>query len=641
MVGNRPFMVWDGEGCGHDDQQDYVLFGWQRDGDSHYISGRSLRTSELLDFIYAEANDYIDHIHVSFGFGYDVDQILKDMPDELQRELIDRNKVAWDEWVITYLPHKMFKLKRVGKGNKEITICDAMTFFGTSLIGAAKQYVPDHPLMTEVSKGKSLRNSFTFDQLSYRIIPYWERENKLFLETMQALRQSLMGAGINVESWHGPGAVANALIKKHKLGTHIQQSRDEMPLEVTTACQFAFFGGRFENLKCGRIPGPIYGYDLRSAYPAAMSKMPGLKNGQWRKVWFNDENGRAKLYAGQFNEWGLYRYMLPPLPESLREDACRSLGPLPNRAENGTVSFAIEGNGWAFGHEIIAAALTGWDVRVLYGWVYEVPEKLVEYPFIYNLEMYIKRAQYKKAGNPAQLGLKLGMNSGYGKLAQTIGYDEETLRPPKYHHSWYAGQITSWCRARIQLAMAQAPNAIVACETDGIYSRVPLNLRIGTGLGEWEETRYDEMVYVQSGFYFARQGECPPGCPHTPKEPDSQCAWQIAKVRGLSTGKNADLGDVFDRVNNLAPIPTTVTRYGSMTGYIGRPNAHTWFDQDRTAVWGGGGKRYHEPAECMACKAKPNAGQAHDTVMTRPFCGDSAPRTLAWAEDPELDYDYE
>ncbi len=612
----REFMVWDGEGAGTDDQgrQNYVLLGCQSLDHTEVITGRSLRTQQCLDFIYENACEYSEYIHVAFAFNYDVDQMLKDMDDEHQQYLVDNGEVVWNEWRIEYIPSKMFKLKKSGRGNRQITICDAFAFFATSLIKAAKQYVPDHPDLEIVAEGKAQRNDFTYADLFTIIRPYWERENSLFLSTMVALRMSLKGAGINLESWHGPGAVANALIKKHRIGTHIQTSRDDMPLQVVDATTFAYFGGRFENWIIGHVPGPIYSYDIRSAYPAAMSKMPGLMKGKWQQT-------------RELEEWGIYRYEYGR-ESDIRGNSLLGTGPLPNRGTNGSVSYGLSGSGWAYGHEIVAGIHAGFDIDISGGWVFNSAQP--EYPFIFNHEMYVKRAQYKRVGNPAQLGLKLGMNSGYGKLAQTVGWDEQTLQPPKYHHQWYAGQITSWCRARILEAIMQSPENIIACETDGIYSMVPLKLQEGPGLGYWEASVYDEIYYVQNGFYFARQGECPTGCTHDGRK---ECSWTF-KVRGLSTGKRANLGEVMRACDTLAPITTHVPRYGSLTGYVGRPNAHKWFLQERTTEWGGNGKRYHEPSACPRCQT--GHEPFHRTVLSRPWGGASEPRGLPWQDEPEL-----
>jgi hypothetical protein len=53
---------------------------------------------------------------------------------------------------------------------------------------------------------------------------------------------------------------------------------------------------------------------------------------------------------------------------------------------------------------------------------------------------------------------------------------------------------------------AQKQGGLIAVETDAVFSTVPLDLPIGEGLGEWECTTFDEMIYLQSGMYFGRQG---------------------------------------------------------------------------------------------------------------------------------------
>jgi hypothetical protein len=235
---------------------------------------------------------------------------------------------------------------------------------------------------------------------------------------------------------------------------------------------------------------------------------------------------------------------------------------------------------------VIAAQLTGWDIEILDGWTYETEELSA---FMFLEEMFNLRREAKREGNPAQLAYKLGMNSLYGKLAQLIGWDQEQNLPPKYHHQWYAGHTTSWTRARIYLAMMQQPDAIVSCETDSVASTVPLDLKLGTYLGEWDSSEYDEMVYVQSGIYFART--------------TGSDQWDIAKTRGT-----AKLGihritveQALSVLPVLEPIRTVNRRYGGMAGYIDHPNHWQWFDQAITIKWGAEGKRRHAPELCPDC----------------------------------------
>ena len=588
----KPFLAWDGEGT---KDCDYVLLGHTGDGGTMITGDRKrLTTVECLDFIWRQTKENKDSIHVSFGFNYDVDQILRDVPSDKLRELKEWNEVTYAGYKIWYIPWKMFK---VSKGrSRGVTIYDTMTFFQTSLIKAAEQYVPGDERIAIVHAGKDNRDSFMYSDLD-EIIEYWQLEGELMCSVMNSLRRSTLSAGINLKKWHGPGAVAEALIEQQHLAQHIADSRNDMPLEVTEATAYAFFGGRFECRQFGLIDQPVYVYDINSAYPTALSKVPMLINGQWTQT-------------KEVDEWGLYHVRNHGKPGA----TIASLGPLPCRTADGNVYFPLSCEGWYYGHEVMAAMMTGWNIEILDGWRY-VTEELSAFMFLE--EMFNKRREAKQEGNPAQLAYKLGMNSLYGKLAQLIGWNQKENLPPKFHHQWYAGQTTSWTRARIYLAMMQQPDAIVACETDSVASTIPLNLKEGSYLGEWEATQYDRMVYVQSGIYFAQH--------------DGVDEYDVAKTRGTAkTGPNKlSVNQALQALPTLEPLRTTNRRYGGMSGYIDHPNHWQWFDQPIEVKWGAEGKRRHTPEVCPFCIADP-ASLRHLTVTTSPGMGFSSPRAIPW-----------
>lgn len=169
------------------------------------------------------------------------------------------------------------------------------------------------------------------------------------------------------------------------------------------------------------------------------------------------------------------------------------------------LTYPQRGSAWQWSPEIEAALDHGVKVRVHEGLALECDYSSRAFAFV--PEMYQRRQEWRRQGEPAQAVLKLGLNSLYGKLAQSIGYDPKTGRLPPYHNPVYAGLITSITRATVYRAMMQSPNAIAYAATDGIVSSVPLNLEVGSGLGQWELTEIDEMKVVQSGVYCWKVGE--------------------------------------------------------------------------------------------------------------------------------------
>lgn len=605
----KPFVAWDGEGVHADDgTMHYVLLG-HSENDGTYISSHRLTTDECLSFIYEETREHADKIHVSFGFNFDVDQILRDVPTEKLEQLKKHGDLVYHGYKIRYIKWKMFS---VSKGrSRGVTIYDTITFFQTNLIGAAHQYIPDDDRIGIVEQGKQGRKEFVYSELD-SITRYWKIEGELFCSIMYALRSSMLGAGINLDKWHGPGAVAESLIKKHHLATHIQESRTDMPLEVEEATAYAFFGGRFECRRIGHIDAPTYTYDINSAYPAALSKVPMLINGRW------EHNGYAMT---SINEWGIYRVT----NHGHKERNVSDLAPLPCRTSDGNVYFPLTCTGWYYGHEVKAAIMTGWDIEIHESWEYVTDEPSA---FMFLEDMFNLRKEAKANGNPAQLAYKLGMNSIYGKLAQLIGWDEKNNLPPKFHQQWYAGQTTSWTRARIYLAYSQQPFDFISCETDSITTTAPLSLKIGSYLGQWEANKYEDYLYIQSGIYFGKK--------------DGK--WLVSKTRGI--GKNIiNVEDAFKALPTLSRLSASNHRYGGMSGYLGKDKHWTWFDQTVEVKWGGEGKRHHVSSQCDYCQRMEHPVQ-HITVITAPSLGMSVPRAIPWIDgkihdEPDMDDDIE
>jgi hypothetical protein len=92
--------------------------------------------------------------------------------------------------------------------------------------------------------------------------------------------------------------------------------------------------------------------------------------------------------------------------------------------------------------------------------------------------------------------LKFGMNSLYGKTAQRCGH-------APFHDVVSAGLITAITRARLLEAIGQNPHSAVMLATDAVFSRKPLSLDIGTGLGQWEEEIWPDLFIAQPGVYWS------------------------------------------------------------------------------------------------------------------------------------------
>lgn len=586
---NRPFIALDGEGVNHtqDGPQSYVLLG-ASSGES--VTAKDLSTIQCLQFLMTVKARNPHGLFVAFAFNYDVNMILKDVPHHLLHRIRKAKRTRWGGYAIQYIPSKYFRVTNTHT-NETITVYDTFTFFATSFVKACEEYLgKDEPRLVRVRDGKGKRNIFHYNELDSIIKPYMFEELSLMVTLCETLRWTLETAGIFPKSWHGPGAVASALLKREGIRDHKSVN---LPGRVRLASQYAYYGGRFEQFKTGHYEGDVYQYDIRSAYPYALTMCPSL-TGEWVE----------REQATDANPFKLYRVIYANVTADLR-----SINPIPCR-NNHRVYYPPMVETWVWGPEYeMLRKWYGNHIQTLS--VIEIDDDGTR-PFEFVGEMYEQRAEWKRQGNPAQLGLKLSLNSLYGKLAQRVGYNEEKMTAPPYHQLEWAGFVTSVCRAKMLDLMNQHPESIVAVETDGIFSTVPLDIDEGPHLGQMEAEHYDGIMYIQSGVYFKYQ--------------DGD--WLSGKTRGFANN-TLQPAQVLSCVANLDELETTQTRFGGMAQHMGKPTWRRFNTTPQTIQWGGGGKRVHNPSLCTACST---GGQWHDTKCRKPDDYRSQPHTLPWID---------
>jgi hypothetical protein len=481
---NREFVAWDGEGGNEDDgSHTYFLLA---NSDGLDISERNGISSIQAFEAMLSARKGVTHI--GYGLNYDINMILNGGVElEALQDLYKKGNCRWAGYWIEWRPGKSFTVKR---RNRSFTIFDILPFFQRSFVEALDEYIGTNwPYRDEIKREKLRRGNFDWSEIN-EIRHYNAAELANTVSLADELRSRLFKVGIRVQRWDGPGAIAASLFKKYDVKSHIPAP----PESVISAGRYAYAGGRFEIIRKGHSLEHSYQYDIRSAYPSAARNLPccNPSHGYWRHREFPDDNTIRPIWGG----FGLYRLeVVNPITTSLTQPQ-----PLWHRNKNGTVFFSQYCANWYWTPEAqMMDEFGGCFIWEAWEWISCCDCK----PFDFIEPLYNKRAALKKAGDGAHVGLKLGLNSLYGKLAQQIGFDPgPPLRLPPYHSLEWAGYITSHCRAQIYRAARLAPDDVIAFETDAIFSRVPLDLPVGTGLGEWDLTEYDSLTYLKSGLYF-------------------------------------------------------------------------------------------------------------------------------------------
>lgn len=481
-----PFAGVDGEGGNVPDTA--ALFGTAHEYFLLRAGGYTLRTGspltafECLAFL---ADLPRDAVYVSYYFDYDVTMCIRGLPPERVRRILasGMTPTRMGEYELRYLPHKEFAVRRLPRDGSEpgpyTVINDVGPFFQCSFVAALEAWNIGTPEQrAAIAKGKLARGDF--GELSQETDEYNALEIELLAELMERYREACEAAGYLPGKWQGPGWLATSMLRAHDC----PKTRDLTAfsnVKLKALANDAYYGGRFEPPYVGPVPGPVYEYDINSAYPDAMRKLPCLACGTW--VLRRKRPAAGTLWFGQMR--------FSHSPDS-------RLCHLPVRTKQGGLLWPYQGRGVYWSPEVEAAERAGTHVEVTEAYEY-VPGKLCTHkPYDWIQGVYDYR---KSLGKDAKgMVIKLAMNSIYGKKAQSIGM-------PAYANPIEAGLITAWTRAKIIDAYAAHPEAVVMIATDAVYSTVPLALPCSDRLGEWGEKIHDEGLFViQSGVYFAGAG---------------------------------------------------------------------------------------------------------------------------------------
>ena len=411
------------------------------------------------------------------------------------------------------------------------TLWDGFRFFSSKFVAALGSWKVLPPeLIEKMEKMKDSRSAFEAlhktAEGKEQIKRYCYDECGALGVLMRKLVDAAAEANLHLKAFHGAGSIASLIFENLEIRGKVDKKTGEIlridkrgdggPPQMQDAIARAFSGGRFENSIQGCVEAPIYAYDISSAYPYIICRLPCLACGHWTRT-----RDYKRMLASRT---ALVEYALG----APKKGQGTSWGPFPFRLsegnERGSICYPIEsGGGWVCKDEFLVGEKYWPNVGFKSAWVYEGdctcgnpypfapdgfdPEAQRGVPFYYR-----ERCRIGKEG--AGIIYKLGPNSIYGKLAQSIGVD-----PPFQCWIW-ADLITSGCRAMILevIGMHKDRSNVLSIATDGIASlediEMPQPLDTGTGhcrnakgqlvpLGGWErDVQPKGQFFVRSGLSF-------------------------------------------------------------------------------------------------------------------------------------------
>lgn len=519
------FAGIDGEGQGRNPHRYNFLACRTEDGSrSWWVENQEgLNTERCLDFIV----NLPEHVNVfAYAFNYDLTKILQDCDDRTlwylfrpEQRIRGGSRVRGPRpvyWRGFYLNLQASKFS-VKKNGRTRIIWDVFKFFQSKFVGALEDWKVGSPELWErMQKMKDKRSEF--DKVPFgKVKEYCLEECQCMGQLARKLVNAHEAAGLHLKTFYGAGSSASAMLTK--MG--VKEKITPPPKELERPIAQAFFGGRFENSIVGAVPGTVYNYDISSAYPYQLCFLPCLLHGKWYHT-----KKRADLETART---ALVHYRI--------STSASRWCPFPFRDKKGSICYpAQSGGGWVWLDEYLAGERIFKATEFREAYVYHTDCDCQ--PFEQIPKYYLERLRIGKEG--PGIVLKLGMNSCYGKLAQSIGQGQ--------FNCWiWAGLITSGCRAQIldMLAIHEYPANLLMVATDGIYTREKLTppaprdtgtdvevidqsngKKVRKPLGGWEETIHEQGVFVaRPGIYF-------------PLNPSQK---QIKKIRGRGIGKSVVL----------------------------------------------------------------------------------------------------
>jgi hypothetical protein len=517
---------------------------------------------------------------------------------------VRNNTIHIGDYSISYIKSKVLVIHKLdtepdenGKFPvlKRVTIYDTFGFYQTSFVQVVSSLVP-LGLATEeeverMRQNKARRNDFKSDDWPLdRIKAYTTEELRKLSAAVSVLRKAAADDGIRLNRLDGAGNLSAGMMRKFGVMKHYKglmakyNAGDEQLIGYHTD-----FGGRIELVQQGNGEGIVaYKYDEKSSYPDKCVLLPSMTGGFWVKREHGGFDWADVEHASPISmfqvKWALpERYVdihgnMQPVP----------FFALPSRLEGKGIRFWSRGWGWYCRDDVIflkrwleefarlGAYINpdGSPYRLSKGeagrlgtlakfyWTDLIEARLFypandEKPFAFVPAEFEKRkaieAENKRTGqyNIGEKVKKLGLNGLSGKVAQSIGGSQ--TKPPGCYNVHYASAIRAGTRRATGVAALQAPHEIVQFCTDAVFSKVPLVLDEGKGLGQWELEEVHDLLTVQSGVYSYLRRETDAefaarlnkwraagGKPPEPKRKEDKLE---NKTRGFSAGSVANMGD--------------------------------------------------------------------------------------------------
>ena len=440
------------------------------DSDGKFLD--KITPENIINFLFS--SKYQNTWNFFFNLNYDAEVILKLLGPELFRYKKTHNlNFTFRNYKIRYIPSKSLSIT---KGHHSTVFFDIAQFYKESLLSAYENNIGkiDDNYKEFKKKRSQFSKSFYRHNIN-KVRNYCIQDCKYTKELSEHFVSLFNDAfGFMPKRWLSSGYLAEKVIINHKIKFPYF---NEIPFKIQQFAKRSYFGARFEILKRGHI-GTAYLYDINSAYPYAMTKIPDLLNGKW----INQKTINQKSEVGFFK-------IQADIPDF------EMIPCFPFRKNNMIVFPSGKFETYCTLSELKVCDPKFY--KILDSWQF-IPNSET-YPFKKFIEkLYRKRMRLKRQNDPMQLPIKIILNSMYGKTGQLYRNRIGNLYNPVMFSF-----ITGTARAMLYNFAKEnkLENEIVSFATDSICTTRKINLK-SAKLGEFSlENEANDVFFLQNGFY--------------------------------------------------------------------------------------------------------------------------------------------
>jgi len=434
-----------------------------------------ISAKSVIDFLFHKK--YQNAWNFFFRLQYDAEVILKLLGHDILDSYKNTNSLVfpYNDYKLTYVPDKIL---RITKGHHSVSFYDIAQYYHGSLAESYEANIASLPDSYKQMKLKRSELSPSFYRHNTnRIRNYCKFDCKLTKELSEHwIKQFHNAFEIYCKRWISSGYLA----EKTLINNGIEFPKfNFIPYDVQKfAWSIVAHGGRFEITKRGFV-GQANLYDINSAYPYAITKIPNLTKGKWKKL--KSVHEKAEL--------GFFR-IIADIPDG------KHIAPFPFK--KGIRVFFPTGKFETIVtlHELHACENCEF-YKILDSYQF-IPESN-EYPYKNFIEnLYQKRLELKRNHDPLQLPIKVILNSIYGKTG------EKSVRMGNLFNPVIFTSITGMIRAKLYdfVISNNLENCAIAFATDSILTKKKLDFN-GDTLGEFSfENEASDCYIIQNGYNY-------------------------------------------------------------------------------------------------------------------------------------------